>query len=213
MSAGSRYKYTGSTFQVVTSYATTKNISAITKANPAVVTSTAHGYAVGDVVKIAGVVGMEELNNQLFAIQAVTSDTYTLANVDSTTFGTYASGGTSAKGVFSSSCEITSYTGDTGATEEIATTTNCGKQIDFGATDYGSVSINYSKAPGLFQTALNDSRKNVTEIALKTTLVNSGGTMIDIGVVVQVGASGSAGGIWQGSANIRRTSDRVDLVI
>lgn len=211
MSAGSRYKYAGTTFQVVTSYATAKNITAITKANPAVVTSTAHGFVVGDVVKIAGVVGMEELNNQLFVVSAQTSDTFTLAGVDSTAFGTYASGGTAAKGVFSASCEITSYTGDTGATEEIATTTNCGKQIDFGATDYGSVSINYSKAPGAFQAALVTSRKDVTEIALKTTLVNSGGTMVDIGVVTQVGNSGSAGGIWQGSSTIRRTGERIDL--
>lgn len=211
MSAGKRYKYAGTTFQVVTSYATTKTITAITKANPAVVTSTAHGYAVGDVVKITGVGGMEEINDQLFVLSAVTTDTYTLANVDSTGYGTYSSGGTSAKGVFSSSCEITSYTGDSGATTEIVTETNCSRQVDFGQTDYGSVSLAYSKAPGAFQVALSDSRKNVTEIALKTTLVNSGGTLVDIGVVTQIGNAASAGGIWTGSATIRRTSERVDL--
>jgi len=211
MSAGKRYKFANTTFQVITSYATTKTISGITKANPAVVTSTGHGYVVGDVVKIAGVVGMEEINDQLFVVSAQDTNTFTLAGVDSTGFGTYASGGTAAKGVFSSSCEITSYTGDSGATEEIATTTNCGKQIDFGATDYGSVSINYSKAPGAFQAALVTSRKDVTEIALKTTLVNSGGTLVDIGVVTQIGNAASAGGIWTGSATIRRTSERVDL--
>lgn len=211
MANGKRYKFAGSTFQVVSSYATSKTITAITKANPAVVTIVGHGYAVGDVVKLAGIGGMTELSDQLFAISAVTTDTFTLAGVDSTTYGTFTTGGTASKGVFSSSCEITSYTGDSGSTSEVVTETNCSRQVDFGQTDAGSVSIAYSKAPGDFQLALNDSRKNVTETALKTTLVNSGGTMIDIGVVVQVGNSASAGGIWQGSATLRRTSDRVDL--
>lgn len=211
MANGVRYKFHGTTFQVVSSYATSKTITGITKANPAVVTATAHGYAVGDVVKLDSIGGMTELNGQLFVISAVTTDTFTLSGVDSTGYGTFTSGGTASKGVLSGSCEVTSYDGSTGATTEITTETNCGKQIDFGAVDYGSVTINYSKAPGLFQTALADSRKNVSEIVLKTTLVNSGGTIYDIGVVTQLGNSASSGGIWTGSSTIRRTTERVEL--
>ena len=43
----------------------TKSISAITKANPAVVTATSHGYSDGDHVWINDVVGMTEVNARM----------------------------------------------------------------------------------------------------------------------------------------------------
>jgi len=43
-----------------------KVISGITKANPAVVTATSHGYSNGDEVVITEVVGMTELNGKRF---------------------------------------------------------------------------------------------------------------------------------------------------
>ena len=45
-----------------------KTISAITKANPAVVTATGHGYSNGDEVVISGVVGMTEVNSKRFLV-------------------------------------------------------------------------------------------------------------------------------------------------
>jgi hypothetical protein len=80
----------------------TKAITAATKANPCVVTSNAHGYAVGDWVYITGVVGMTQLNNRFFQISAVTANTFTLGYlssgaIDSTAYSTYTSGGTVAR--------------------------------------------------------------------------------------------------------------------
>ena len=77
---------------------TTKTITAVTKANPAVVTSASHGYSNGDEVYITGVVGMKELNNQFFRVANVATNTFELqdaygVNVDSTNFATYTSGG------------------------------------------------------------------------------------------------------------------------
>lgn len=70
------------------------NISAITKANPAVVTVTVgHGIQTGVIVKIAGVVGMTQVNDRSFTTGTVTTTTIGLAQVDSTTFSTYTSGG------------------------------------------------------------------------------------------------------------------------
>ena len=45
-----------------------KTITAITAANPAVVTSNSHGYSNGDFVIISGVVGMTEVNNKTFKV-------------------------------------------------------------------------------------------------------------------------------------------------
>ncbi len=68
MSSGKRYKFNGSTFGVQTGFGTSKAITAITQANPAVVSSTAHGFVEGDAVQISGISGMTQLNGQLFAV-------------------------------------------------------------------------------------------------------------------------------------------------
>jgi len=74
-----------------------KTITGVTQANPAVVTSTAHGYANGDKVLIGGVVGMTELNNRWFTVAGATANTFQLSGVNSTGYNAYASAGTARK--------------------------------------------------------------------------------------------------------------------
>lgn len=76
---------------------TAKNITAITKANPAVVTSSSHGYSDGDHVWIASVVGMTEVNGRRFTVANKTTNTFELSGVNSTNYTTYSSGGTASK--------------------------------------------------------------------------------------------------------------------
>ena len=76
-----------------------KNITAITKANPGVVTSAGHGLSNGDEIFISSVGGMTELNTRNYRLANVTTDTFTLtdlfgAAIDTTNFTTYTSGGT-----------------------------------------------------------------------------------------------------------------------
>ena len=75
----------------------TKTISAITKANPAVVTATSHGYSNGDHVWINDVVGMTELNGRRFVVANKTTNTFELSGVNSSNYTTYGSAGTAAK--------------------------------------------------------------------------------------------------------------------
>ena len=75
----------------------TKAITAITKANPAVVTVTSHGYSNGDHIWINSVGGMTEVNARRFTIANVTTHTFELSGVNSTNYTTYTSGGTAAK--------------------------------------------------------------------------------------------------------------------
>ena len=75
----------------------TKTISAITKANPAVVTATSHGFSNGDRVFISGVVGMTEVNNLEFTVAGVTTHTFELSGINSSAFTTYSSAGTAGK--------------------------------------------------------------------------------------------------------------------
>lgn len=82
---------------------TAVNISGVTQADPAVVTtSTAHGLVSGDIITIAGVVGMTELNGNDYLVRETDypgdSDfqLYNLdgSTVDSTGYTAYSSGGT-----------------------------------------------------------------------------------------------------------------------
>lgn len=72
---------------------TTKDITAITAANPAVVTSAGHGFSNGDRVYITSVAGMVELNNREFTVANKTTDTFELSGEDSTNHTAYTSGG------------------------------------------------------------------------------------------------------------------------
>ncbi len=67
-------------------------VSAVTKANPGVATSTAHGLANGDYVVLQEVQGMTQINNRLFRVAGVTTNTFNLDGEDTTLFDTYISG-------------------------------------------------------------------------------------------------------------------------
>lgn len=72
-------------------------ITGITKANPAVVTVTAHGFNNGDKIYITGVGGMTQVNNLEFTVAGVTANTFQLSGVNSTGYTTFTSGGLAKK--------------------------------------------------------------------------------------------------------------------
>ena len=79
-----------------------KTISAITKANPAVVTANSHGYSNGDEVVITAVAGMTEVNGKRFLVADKTTNTFELqdkdgVDINSSGFTTYTSGGVANK--------------------------------------------------------------------------------------------------------------------
>lgn len=73
-----------------------KAITGITKANPAVVTSNAHGYVNGDLVYLCGMTGMTEVDsmiaNQAFVVAGATTNTFQLTGINSTAYGTFSAG-------------------------------------------------------------------------------------------------------------------------
>lgn len=80
----------------------TKVITAITSADPAVVTSAAHSYTTSDMVYLTGVVGTTELNGRYFEVGATTANTFEILdvrgnNIDSTALTAYVSDGTAAR--------------------------------------------------------------------------------------------------------------------
>ena len=80
-------------------------ISGATKANPVVITATAHGFANADLVRITDVKGMTQLNNNTYKVAGQTANTFQLtspdddSNINGTSYTTYISGGKANKKV------------------------------------------------------------------------------------------------------------------
>lgn len=205
---GKRFKWQGSTFAVQTGFAATKVITAITKANPGVVSSTAHGLLDGAVVAIAAVVGMTEVNGGLYVVDNPLSGTFELAGTDTTGYTTYTSGGTAAPVNFSNFCELTSVSQQDGSADEIDVTTICStvKEFEVGLSDSGSLQLEYNYAGAeTVQAALKAAKLSGAIVAFKLTLPGTGGTLVMLGSVQQQSISGSNNGVWTGSATIKLT--------
>ena len=95
-------------------------ISAITKANPAVVTtSAAHGYHTNIEVYLTSIGGMTQVNNRRFKISVLTTTTFELVGEDSTGHTTYTSGGVSSPNFLQIS--LTNISGISRATAAVVT--------------------------------------------------------------------------------------------
>lgn len=78
----------------LTCVGSTKAITGITKANPAVVTCSGHGLTTGTIIGISGVVGMTQANDKAYKITVIDENSFSLDTVDSTAWADYTSGGT-----------------------------------------------------------------------------------------------------------------------
>lgn len=84
-------KWSNVAVSVQSALAATKTITAITKASPGVVSSTAHGYSNGDYVLLS-VQGMYQLNYRVMRVSAVATDSFSLEGEDTTGYATFVSG-------------------------------------------------------------------------------------------------------------------------
>lgn len=78
-------------------WAATKAITGASQATNANLTIVAHGYSVGDRIKIAGITGMTQLNDWTATVLTVPGVDNVTIDVDTTTFTAYSANGTAAK--------------------------------------------------------------------------------------------------------------------
>lgn len=76
------------------SLSTTGNITGATQANPVVITSAAHGLVNGQVVYLAALGGMTQVNNRAFTVAGATTNNFQLSGENGSGYGAYTSGGT-----------------------------------------------------------------------------------------------------------------------
>ena len=83
----------GALVSIANGYGSALTVSALTNANPAVATSTAHGLANGDFVEVTS--GWSRLTNKVARVSGVTANTFNLEGIDTTLTTIYpASSGT-----------------------------------------------------------------------------------------------------------------------
>lgn len=210
MAAGKRYKFNGSTIQVSTGTSATKTITDISEANPAEVTSTAHGLLAGAVGLIAAVVGMTELNGNLYVVDNPTTNDFELAGVDATGYTPYTSGGTFAPLTYTNFCELTGIDQQDGTTDEIEVTTVCStaKEFEVGLSDSGTLTLNYNYAPNeTVQAAFSAAKRSGDTVAVRIALPNSGGTIVMLGSVQQSSFTGAVGQVYTGTTTLKLTGE------
>lgn len=210
MAAGKRLKFQGSSLQVSTGVAATKAITDISETDPALVTSVGHGLALGAVGRIESVVGMTELNGNLYVVDNPDADDFELAGVDATGYTPYTSGGTFAPLVFSAFCELTGVDQQDGTTDEIEVTTICStaKEFETGLSDSGTLTLNYNFAPNTgVQAAIRAAKVAGEQVAVRITFPNSGGTIVMTGSVQQSSFSGAVSGVWTGSTTLKLSGE------
>lgn len=84
-------KWSGVAISMESAKAAAGTITGITKANPGVVSETAHGYSDGDYVLLT-IQGMHQLDQVVARVSNKTADTYELEGINTTLFDTFTSG-------------------------------------------------------------------------------------------------------------------------
>ena len=215
MASGISLKFQGSKFYVeqgLNGESPSLAITGITKADPAVVTSASHGKQNGEPIYINGVVGMTEVNDQRFIVQNATTNTFELADTDSTGYTAYSSGGTIDEPSFGNWCELTGYNAQGGSSPEIDTTTICSVAAEnvLGLPDRGTLALDFNFAPRTnIQQVLQTAQREGTILTFRLLLPTPGtnGIVTFFGRVQSQSFSGAVGGKHTGSATIRLTGD------
>ncbi len=217
MAGGLSYKFNGSEIAIATEFDTAsppQAITAITAADPPVVTSTTHGLSDGDIVTITTVVGMTELNSKTFIADVINANSFSLFDADSSGYGAYVSGGQLAVGDFNAFCDSTSFSQTGGTATEIDTTTICSTRREnvLGLSDVGTAQLDYNFAhrTSTVQLGIEAANRAGSLIGLRLTLSDDGGSRVYLGRIQQLNVSGANDGIWTGSMTIRFTGDYFD---
>ena len=118
-------------------------ISAITKANPGVATSAAHGLTAGDVVVLAAT-GMTELDGQIVRVGTVDTNTFELEGIDTSAFGTFTAGTATEVATWSTLAKAQSLEAGSVAADrrDAMVLLDTEKQYVFGASDTPEVTVN-----------------------------------------------------------------------
>lgn len=162
--------------EVAATYAAVKTVSGITKANPGVATSAAHGLTDGAIGYMSGITGMVELEDQVISVDAPVSATFNLEGLDTTNFGTMT--GTCSftpVATWLTLSNSTRYSLGGGAADELDKTTllDISKKVEFGMNAAETVSIDGFSDPQAAAAGIVEAAARAgTDVVFRITLNN-----------------------------------------
>lgn len=149
--------------EVATALMASKVVSAVSKANPGVATSAAHGLANGTIGFFDAVAGMSELDGMAAAVANTAASTFELQRLDTTNFGTFTAGNFIGVQTWSTLAEATSLQvgGGDASKLDITTLLDNIRQEENGLLAAQSISI------GAFVTATTSAAMDAVEAAAR----------------------------------------------
>lgn len=140
--ASTAFSAQGSIITIGTTVASA-TVSGISKANPPVITATAHGWSGGEIVLFAAVVGMTQMNGKYACIKVIDANSAYAYGIDSTSYTTYASGGTAVAAPRTIG-NVKTFNGFNGQRTKIDTTNLASSAMEFlsGLVDNGQFTMN-----------------------------------------------------------------------
>ncbi|MEO6147016.1 MAG: phage tail tube protein [Sulfuriferula sp.] len=194
----------GSILQIGTTTGVAKNVTGLQLGNPTVVLSTAHGFANGDVVTFAAIVGNLTLNGLTAVVRNVTTNSYAV-DVDTTGGAAWVSGGTATPVTWTKISNVRDYAGFDGQASELDKTNldSTAKEFALGLVDPGQLNVNVDRdQTDAGQLAVEAARVSGAIKNFKLTLPNTK-TATFTGYVKKFGAQGGVDALFKAAIDIR----------
>lgn len=191
--------------EVALTFDSALTVTALTKADPGVATSTAHGLAVGEVGYFTATAGMVEIDGQAAYVSAQDTNTFTLANLKTTNYSTWTEGTFIAAATWGTLSEAAGYTVGGGAAAQLDDT----RLLDVKTRNVAGLlapqdvtvdirnPVTQSSALDFIETAARDGASCLFKIT-------KGGTVLRVfyGVPSVAGEQTQAGGLASGQFNV-----------
>lgn len=151
-----------------------KTVTAVTKANPGVASSTAHGLSAGAVGYFSGVTGMDNIEGQAARVHAPATDSFTLQGLKTTSFPDFTAGTFVPITAWSTLSKSTGYQIGGGAGNPLQTTTLLDdiEQQENGllAAQTVSIDLNHETVDGEALGLVNDAAVDQAYLVFRITL-------------------------------------------
>lgn len=162
--------------EIAATYDTAKTVSAVTKANPGVASSTGHGMANGTIGYFSDTTeGMNELAGAAFSVANQASGTFELQAENTTSYGTFTSGTFTPVLTWATLSTATSYSIGDAAADQIDTTTLLDrlKQSEIGLLASQTVTIEgFSDPQSAAALLIRNAALSVSYVVVRITLSN-----------------------------------------
>lgn len=162
--------------EVAATLGTAKSVSAITKANPGVATSSSHAMAEGTIGFFTAVGGMIELEDQVASVDSTALNTFNLEGIDTTNFTTFSgTANFTPVATWTTLSTVTGYDIGGGEITQLDTTTLLDNQMQEEAGMLGRQTLSLNsfadlQAAGVAQ--INAAARAGTMVVLRITLSN-----------------------------------------